>query len=247
MVNIFVEFVCDNHNSLCYFIIYNFTAKLYMIKNFTIYGERCSGTNYLEQLMLMNFDIKLTWKYGHKHFFGFSNLSNSDDTLFIGIVRNPYKWINSLYREKHHLPSSLFDSFDSFLNNEFWSHNDAGHELMGDRHIYTKKRYKNIFEMRYTKMKFLSEDMPKKVKNYIFIRYEDLLTNFDVIMNKIKNKGLKVKENIQFPLNTDKYKNTNMKFKSDSKTDHIPKDTIFNNKNFNLMYEKKFGYKKIDM
>ena len=33
-----------------------------------------------------------------------NDLSNSDDVLFIGIVRNLEDWINSLYREKHHLP-----------------------------------------------------------------------------------------------------------------------------------------------
>ena len=42
-----------------------------MIKKVTIYGERCSETNYLEQLLINNFDIDITWKYGWKHFFGF--------------------------------------------------------------------------------------------------------------------------------------------------------------------------------
>ena len=42
-----------------------------MLKKYTIYGERCSGTKYLEQLMDSNFDIKLTWEFGWKHFFGF--------------------------------------------------------------------------------------------------------------------------------------------------------------------------------
>ena len=41
------------------------------IKNFTIFGERCSGTNYVQQLILKNFDTEITWKYGWKHFFGF--------------------------------------------------------------------------------------------------------------------------------------------------------------------------------
>ena len=57
-----------------------------MIKQVTIYGERCSGTNYLEQLLLSNFEVEITWEYGWKHFFGHADLSNSDDVLFIGIV-----------------------------------------------------------------------------------------------------------------------------------------------------------------
>lgn len=39
-----------------------------MIKKVTIYGERCSGTNYLEELLTENFDVTLVWDYGWKHF-----------------------------------------------------------------------------------------------------------------------------------------------------------------------------------
>ena len=69
-----------------------------MIKKFTILGERCSGTNYLEELITSNFDIDVTWDYGWKHFFGFYNFKKTneeDETLFIGIVRHPISWINS--------------------------------------------------------------------------------------------------------------------------------------------------------
>jgi hypothetical protein len=41
-----------------------------MLKKYTIYGERCSGTNYLENIINMNFDVNVTWEYGWKHFFG---------------------------------------------------------------------------------------------------------------------------------------------------------------------------------
>ena len=60
-----------------------------MITKFTIFGPRCSGTTYLENCITKNFDITLTWEYGWKHFFGFNNLDNSQDTLFIGIIRDP--------------------------------------------------------------------------------------------------------------------------------------------------------------
>jgi hypothetical protein len=52
-----------------------------MIKRFIIYGERCSGTNYLQDLIEINFDVETTWDYGWKHFFGFNDVSKSDDTL----------------------------------------------------------------------------------------------------------------------------------------------------------------------
>ena len=63
------------------------------IPRYTIYGERCSGTNYLQDVIERNFDVELTWEYGFKHFFGFQEeqLKKSDDTLFICIIRLCFK------------------------------------------------------------------------------------------------------------------------------------------------------------
>lgn len=205
-----------------------------MIKKYTIYGERCSGTNYLEELMLANFDVELTWEYGWKHFFGFKDLSNTDEVLFIGIIRNLCDWINSLYREKHHLKPELTKDVDSFLNNSFYSFDENNNEIMEDRHIETKKRYKNIFELRQVKNNFLLEKMPILVKNYCVITYDSLLNNFVNIMNKIKNCGLVVKNGINFPVNVYHYKkSTNIIYK---KKINIIEDEIILNK-ANLFYE----------
>jgi len=228
-----------------------------MLKKYTIYGERCSGTNYLQNIINANFDVSLTWKYGHKHFFGFQNeeLKNSDDTLFICIVRNLPDWINSFYRTLHHLPilykKGLSDKekLDEFLNKEFFSVNDYCYdykrwdkELLEDRNIYTGKRYKNIFELRHTKLKWLIEDLPNKVKNYVFIRHEDLLNDFKNTLIKIKKKGLKVKDNIEFPINIKTYKNTKQKYVK--KQNKISTDVILNNPNIILLYENKlYNYK----
>jgi hypothetical protein len=139
---------------------------------------------------LLNFDVNIVWNYGWKHFFGFNDLSNSDDVLFIGIVRNLEDWINSLYREKHHLPNTLTSNVNSFLTNPVYSfYNDKNHkitdkEIMEDRNIDTKERYKNIFELRLVKNRFLVEKMPKLVKNYCLITYDELRCNFSDIMRK---------------------------------------------------------------
>lgn len=178
-----------------------------MIKKVTIYGERCSGTNYLEELLTENFDVTLVWDYGWKHFFGFNELKNTDDVLFIGIVRNLHDWINSMYKKKHHLPKDNTKDVNSFLNNEFYSVDKDNKEIMNDRNIYAKNsRYKNIFELRHVKNKFLVKDMPKLVKNYLLITYDDLASNFGNTMKKIKNYKLPVKSNIKFPINISYYK-----------------------------------------
>ena len=218
-----------------------------MLKKFTIYGERCSGTNYLEDIITMNFNVEITWQYGWKHFFGFQEdqLQNSDDTLFVCIVRNLPDWINSFYREKHHLPlkfktnMSEEQKIDAFLNKEFWSiyDNDHNNERLQDRNIYTNERYKNIFELRHTKIKWMLEDLPNKVKNYIFITYEDLINDFTNTLLKIKDKGLEIKTNINFPLNTTNYKKTKNKFVV--KINSIPTNFILSNPNLIEEYEKK--------
>lgn len=223
-----------------------------MLGKYTIYGERCSGTNYLQDVVDKNFDVKITWKYGWKHFFGFQDkiLKESDDTLFICIVRNPVDWINSFYREKHHLALQYAKlperkKLDIFLNKEVLSVNDHEHnytkfnkELLHDRNIYTGKRYKNIFELRHTKIKWMLEDLPNKVKHCIFIKHEDLINDFENTLIKIKDAGLKVKENINFPINSINYKNDDKK-KYIKKKNNIPSNLILNNPNLIPLYEKK--------
>lgn len=208
-----------------------------MIKKFTIFGERCSGTNYLHELMILNFDIEIVWSFGWKHFFGFNDLNNSDDVLFIGIVRNLPDWINSLYREKHHLPFELIEDLDTFLNNTFYSvecrYYDNS-EILQDRNIETNERYKNIFELRHIKNEFLIKKMPKLVKNYCLITYDDLVENFNDVMNKLKSYGLQVKNNIEFPINIFTYKGSSDIFIK--KTNEIPKEKII--EKANLFYEK---------
>lgn len=216
-----------------------------MIKKFTIYGERCSGTNWLENIITMNFNIEITWKYGWKHFPGFDNLENSDDTLFICISRNPVDWLNSFYLNPFHLPKCLKGNVHNFLNDEFWSFDDnekktdETKELLIDRNLYSKERYKNIFELRHIKLKYMIEDLPKKVKNYIFIRYEDLVNDFENTINKIKDVGLVLKGTTI--KNTTEYKKEKKDFIKKNYSE-IPSELILNNPNFNKYYESKLGY-----
>lgn len=182
-----------------------------VIDNFTILGERCSGTNFLEESISNNFNLQYTSKYGNKHFFCYNNYSNSDNTLFIGIIRNPIYWINSFSRELHHVPEINRKNINNFLFNEFYSIEDEPDIaksvldnniffLSGKHYNYENKlnkmdlnykngkKYKNIFELRKVKNDFLMDVIGNRVKNYILINYEDLLYNFDNVLERIKNK-----------------------------------------------------------
>jgi hypothetical protein len=220
------------------------------MKKVTIYGERCSGTNYLEELLVLNFDVEIVWDYGWKHFFGFSDLTNNDDTLFIGIIRNLEDWINSLYKEKHHLPMHLTKNIDTFLNNTFYSlqidpetRQITDNEIMFDRNIDTGERYKNIYELRLVKNKYLIEKMPKLVKNYCLITYDDLVDSFLDVMNKFKKFGLKIKNNIDFPLNV-KYFKKSKTILYIKKENIIPKEKIIIKNEELKFYEKLLFPKK---
>ena len=185
------------------------------IKKFTIHGERCSGTNFLEQAILENFEIELTWEHGSKHFFCFNeyNKRDYDDTLYIGIIRNPIYWLNSFSKELHHVPNVNKKCLQNFLFNKFYSVNDEIHPEpkmnsyffkmsvpkinninLYDLNYTNNLKYNNVFELRKLKNKYLMEIMPTKVKNYILINYENLLFNYQETLDLIKTKyNLKAK------------------------------------------------------
>jgi hypothetical protein len=181
------------------------------IKKIIIYGERCSGTNFLENVILENFNVEISWEQGSKHFFCFNDYSkrNFDDTLYIGIIRDPIYWINSFSKELHHIPEINRQNLKNFLFNEFYSVNDEFEStpklqtilfnnkprkiyrystMTEDLNYITHKKYKNIFELRKLKNDYLMNVMPIKVKNYTLIKYENLLTNYEETLELIKNK-----------------------------------------------------------
>ena len=108
---------------------------------------------------------------------------------------------------------------------------------MDDRNIDTGERYKNIYELRLVKNKYLIEKMPKLVKNYCLITHDDLVDSFVDIMNKLKNVGLKIKDSIDFPLNVNYFrKDTFTLFKK--KENIIPKEKIIIENEELRFYEK---------
>ena len=187
-------------------------------KSFVIYGERNSGTNYLETILtgeshhlyhdISAFEIpcdnssileKRPSIFGSKHFFGYYDdqiKSKGRNNIFIGIVRNPYDWLVACNKSKHHIPPENHEMKD-FLTNEWYSiehnkkHVDYGKEKIQDRNFKNGMRYKNVFEMRSAKIKYLCQTMPsltKKTKNYELIRYEDLCFDPWSIIAKISKK-----------------------------------------------------------
>jgi hypothetical protein len=158
------------------------------IKKFVIYGERCSGTNFVENAIKTNFGLELNNEYSKKHFFGFDKFDKpNEDTLFIGIVRNPIYWLNSFSTELHHIPKEN-RILKNFLVNEFYSVDENNKINLNDINYITKRKYKNIFELRKMKNFYLINIMKHKVKNYILVNYESLLFNYEYTLDFMKDK-----------------------------------------------------------
>ena len=162
------------------------------LTKFVILGERCSGTTFVQYAISRNFNIHNERILG-KHFFGHDNsvfkTKEMKETLVICVFRKPVDWIDSFFKRLHNVPSQNKQNIQNFINNEFYSIYEIppiGEELMEDRHIYEKRRYRNIFELRKTKNHFLLSEIPTLVDNYLFLRYEDMRDNYEETLDKIQ-------------------------------------------------------------
>lgn len=162
------------------------------INKFFIFAERCSGTHFLEQAFFENFHIDYLYKnHVRRHFFGHEDDVYTEDeletTLFVCPTREPVEWIDSIYRSQHHVPIENGKNIDSFLNNEWYSEYNSN-EILEDRHLVTKERYKNIFEMRRVKHDYLLNTLKHRVKHMIIIKYEDLRDDYKNTLDFIRYK-----------------------------------------------------------
>ena len=214
------------------------------INYYCILGERCSGTNFLEESLIKNFNLQRHNYQINKHFFGFKQLPLiNNNILFIGIVRHPYTWMNSLYKYPYYLQKNMRYDKNNFLNNECWSETN-NLEILQDRNIYTNQRYKNIFDLRKTKLQYLYDDMPKLVDNYLLLKYEELRDNYIPTLNMIKDK-YKLTPNPEFPVYINDYKGRGKLHKENFSIDNkyiFSKEEILLNNNFDKTYETKLKY-----
>lgn len=154
---------------------------------FTVLGERCSGTHFLQHAIQKNFGLE--YVKGEKHFFGHSEPPELESRLYLIIVRDPVTWIDSLWRHHFHIPECNLQSLEAFLRNEWWSQynfkNEDGSEIIQDRHIFEKRRYKNIFEMRAVKYRYLLHHFYPSAPFVCFLTYEELLHNYQSVLGEI--------------------------------------------------------------
>ena len=170
------------------------------INNFTIFGERNSGTTYLENTLKNMLYLNFTKEYGFKHWYikdvnprGINNtttdneciksINDSDDTLFIVIVRNVYDWVGAMYNKPHHIKNINKTSILKFISNKYIAFEKScpiEHEgntespwYENENHQYFIEGAENIIELRNLKNNHFY-NLQNRVKNYFIIRQENL-------------------------------------------------------------------------
>lgn len=163
-------------------IFYQHRKPYNKINKFTVIGERHSGTNWIEKLIIFRLNLPITWEFGSKHFVNPNPniLAQGEDCLFIGITRNIYDWVGGFYKLPHHVNVSMLKNMKTFLLNEWISD-------VPDNDYLTQKSYKNIFELRKYKLQYLHLFLPLIVDNLLLIRYEDLQKNPEDIIQYISD------------------------------------------------------------
>jgi hypothetical protein len=134
-----------------------------MIEKFCVFGERCSGTTYLEELINLNFDLQHTDEFGDKHLFHLNGFENSDTTLFIGIERELISWLDSFAKTPHQVrpycPLNYEQLYFKPITSKYAEYTETDLTIM---------------ECRMRKSNLIRKVFPTKVKNFYFITYEDL-------------------------------------------------------------------------
>jgi hypothetical protein len=157
-----------------------------ILKVSKLYGERCSGTNYVETLIENNFpDLESRRRYNwEKH--NYLNPPFVHDTMVgVMVTRDAFDWLRSFHRSLHQV-AYWFQKvdFSGFLRHE-WSGIFNGQliekqgklnirfkELMYERHPMTCARISNVVEMR--NLKLASQLKVRNLyENWIVVRFEE--------------------------------------------------------------------------
>lgn len=130
-----------------------------------VFGERCSGTNFVKRLIGRNTSLTPIESLGWKH--GFPQMTAIPaDVLIVGIVRDARTWALSMHAKPWHTPTSIQAlDFDSFIQHEWASIADrpryfeqvaelggTGQPLQHDRHPLTGAPFANLFALRRAKL-----------------------------------------------------------------------------------------------
>ena len=216
-----------------------------------IFGQRCSGTTYLEKLIIKNFQqVKIINYYGFKHVFNAQlqkPILPTDRRKIIIIVREPYDWIRSVHREPHHCADLLGLPFADFIRapwkaypSKDWNNYDRKTRFDTIKEEKLIESFENVIACRNAKMKLFKE-LNENHSSVMFITYESLRDNTELTLDRIKEGfGLTYKSLFQ---QVYAYKDSGNKFKPKNYIRIRKRDLQFINDRVDWNLEDYFGYK----
>lgn len=170
------------------------------INTYAIFGERASGTNYLNELFSRNFpNVPYTPNYGWKHSVPKIDQKNSTQTLILAIFREPFDWLRSLYMQPYHVHHSITNlSFSEFIRAEWHCIYDEqakvykgeplyGTEMIQERNPETGERFENILKLRTSKIKSWKMLM-HEIQNIECLLYENINADPKSFITSLKEK-----------------------------------------------------------
>ena len=157
------------------------------ISQFTVFGERCSGTNHAAAWIKENTGLEYRMDFGWKHGgIPVTDLQKSAGVLCVLVARNLPDWLRSLHLKPHHMSPKMrgltFYEFiqrrvDSVLDHTMGvSPRDPafGQSIMSEQH--NGKPFANVIRMRRHKHRCWLKDM-EKLPHAVLLRHEDLVNN----------------------------------------------------------------------
>jgi len=163
------------------------------IEQMQVWGERCSGTNYVNVLTRKNTKCAMTRSMGWKHGFVQRNAIPAN-TLLICSMRNSTSWIKSLFHKPWHATQEVQGaSFSEFIRMPFdtrvdqvkyFPNSQVGDVIQQDRHPITGDAFETPFAMRAAKHEALL-GLRARGCNVVLVHFERVLANPQGFINDI--------------------------------------------------------------
>jgi len=185
--------ICLHQEQLMAYGLYSRHEGNTPITRLALYSERCSGSNYIQSLVLTNMEGISLDESCHKHFPPWLELhasnylgspshytfEGSDDLLVVVIFRNPYDWVRSLHRKPWHAALCLQNiPFSQFIRQAWQLNlNQPGIVRLQKQHPFMDLNpvdgtpFTNALMLRTAKIRTMLK-IKERAKNVYYINYE---------------------------------------------------------------------------
>lgn len=174
-----------------------------------VYGERCTGTNYVAKLALNNFrDLYSEDNFGWKHGFYHPEVALQKQAIVLVVSRYAFDWVRSFHDKPWHVtPELAGEPLSDFIRSEWhciWDEQAinnkslilgnglfkvdvvAGAEMMSERNPETADRFSNVIQMRNAKYNNWLE-LQAKMDNCLLVNYESAFNDPRSFVEKLEN------------------------------------------------------------